>query len=64
MSQPRTLTIPLFRTSLRSWQAAFKARKAEAGVPLDEAPRVVNQSRQKRAGRRKRPTRPVAGVQG
>lgn len=30
MPQSRSVTTPLFRTSLRDWQAAFKAKQAEA----------------------------------
>jgi hypothetical protein len=43
MSQPRSLTSPLFRTSLRDWQAEFKAKQAEAApAPVDPTapPRV------------------------
>ena len=43
MSQSRSLTTPLFRTSLRDWQAQFKAKQAEATpAPADPAapPRV------------------------
>ena len=43
MSESRSLTVPLFRTSLRDWQAEFKAKQAEsAPAPVDPAapPRV------------------------
>ena len=43
MSQSQPQTTPLFRTSLRDWQADFKAKQAEAPpAPLDPAapPRV------------------------
>jgi hypothetical protein len=33
MSQSRSVTTPLFRTSLRDWQAAFKAKQAETAPP-------------------------------
>ena len=36
MSQSRSLTTPLFRSSLRDWQAQFKAKQAEAApAPAD-----------------------------
>jgi hypothetical protein len=54
MTQQPTLTAPLFRTSLRSWQASWKASQAAAGAASTDAPRAVNLSRQDRAGRRKR----------
>ena len=59
MTQQPTLTAPLFRTSLRSWQASWKASQAAAAAATD-APRAVNLSRQDRVGRRKR--RPRAEV--
>ena len=43
MSQSRSVTTPLFRTSLRDWQAQFKAKQADAApVPHDPTapPRV------------------------
>ena len=43
MSQSRSLTTPLFRTSLRDWQSEFKAKQAEAApAPADPTapPRV------------------------
>ena len=33
MSQSRSQTTPLFRTSLRDWQATFKAKQAETAAP-------------------------------
>ncbi|MFO0844652.1 MAG: hypothetical protein U0797_20025 [Gemmataceae bacterium] len=51
MMQPQPQTTSLFRTSLRDWQARFKARQAAQDVP-DAAPEQP--TREKRLVARKR----------
>jgi hypothetical protein len=56
MSQPTINTTPLFRTSLRSWQASYKANRPQAESPAEppaQAPSGVV-ARPNRFGRRKR----------
>ena len=52
MSQSRAQTTPLFRTSLRDWQAAFKAKQAEEAPPTPVA--EVAPTRVKRLAARKK----------
>lgn len=55
MNRPNVNTTPLFRTSLRDWQASWKARQAETGNDNDaDRVIVVNQSRSDRFTTRKR----------
>jgi hypothetical protein len=37
MSEQRTQSTQLFRTSLRSWQANYRARQAETSPPAEQA---------------------------
>ena len=57
MSQLDINSTPLFRTSLRAWQAHFKARQAAAG----NTPAAPQPSRQLRLVLRKRRPRSQAG---
>jgi hypothetical protein len=58
MSQATLQTTPLFRTSLRSWQASYKASQTEGG-PGEGAPSATAQAsaRGSRFGLRKRRAR-------
>ena len=59
MSEISLSTAPLFRTSLRSWQANYKARHGQAAAGEQSAePRLQRLSRPKRRVRR-----PVAKAQ-
>jgi hypothetical protein len=61
MSQPQST--PLFRTSLRSWQASYKASQAQAeAAPAEGQPAAVTPTRVKRlAPHRRRAQRQAAG---
>jgi hypothetical protein len=56
MPQTPLNTTPLFRTSLRSWQANYKANRAQAEGASDLAaqPTATAGARPNRFGRRKR----------
>ncbi|NBO93049.1 MAG: hypothetical protein EBV06_12175 [Planctomycetia bacterium] len=56
MSQSNDLSSNVFRTSLKDWQAAFRARKAQRAAVLGEdAPAApVVQPREKKMANRKR----------
>ncbi len=54
MSQSRTQTTPLFRTSLRDWQASFKAKQAESAAPAAAPADTTAPPRVKRLAARKK----------
>jgi hypothetical protein len=52
-------TTPLFQTSLRSWQAAWRAEKGQSGDrPTQETPLLHRLGRLKRRARRQPDARP------
>jgi hypothetical protein len=59
MSQPVINTTPLFQTSLRSWQAAWRAERGQAdGRPAAGPPALHRLGRLKRRPRRPAEVRP------
>jgi hypothetical protein len=59
MSQPVLNTTPLFQTTLRQWQAEFKANRvaADGAAPAAAPRRLVGLSRPVRLGRAPRRSR-------
>jgi hypothetical protein len=58
MSQPTLNTTPLFQTTLRQWQAQWKANRATAAGAATAAPRrLVGLGRPNRLGRTPRQPR-------